>query len=73
MKQVRWVSQAVMYGDRRPYPVMLITLAEEEIGAWARERGLPEDVATLSPHPDVEHSSPPSSSAPTRATPASSR
>jgi long-chain acyl-CoA synthetase len=53
MKQVRWVSQAVMYGDRRPYPVMLITLAEEEIGDWARDRGLPEDVATLSAHPDV--------------------
>jgi len=53
MKQVRWVSQAVMYGDRRPYPVMLITLAEAEIAEWARERGLPEDVATLSTHPDV--------------------
>jgi len=53
MKQVRWISQAVMYGDRRPYPVILITLDEAEIGAWARERGLPEDVATLSRHPDV--------------------
>jgi long-chain acyl-CoA synthetase len=39
MKQVRWVSQAVMYGDRRPYPVMLITLAEDEIrGLGARAR-----------------------------------
>jgi long-chain acyl-CoA synthetase len=53
MKQVRWISQAVMYGDRRPYPVILITLDEAEIGAWARERGLPEDLATLSRHPDV--------------------
>ncbi len=53
MKQVRWVSQAIMHGDRRPYPVMLITLDEEEIGAWARERGLTEDLATLSSHPDV--------------------
>src|SRR3954452_25423743 len=25
-KQSRWISQAVMYGDRRPYPVALITL-----------------------------------------------
>ncbi len=53
MKQVRWVSQAVMHGDRRPYPVMLITLDEEEIGAWAREQGLPEDVAMLSSRPEV--------------------
>src|SRR5919197_826184 len=40
MKQTRWISQAVMYGDRRPYPVMLITLDEEEIVPWARERGI---------------------------------
>jgi long-chain acyl-CoA synthetase len=53
MKQVRWVSQAVMHGDRRPYPVMLITLDEEEIAAWARENGLPEDMATLSSRPEV--------------------
>ena len=53
MKQVRWISQAVMYGDRRPYPVILITLDEVEIGAWARERRLPEDLATLSRHEDV--------------------
>jgi long-chain acyl-CoA synthetase len=47
LKQSRWVSQAVMYGDRRPYPVALITLDPEEIGPWARERGLPEDMASL--------------------------
>jgi long-chain acyl-CoA synthetase len=40
MKRSRWVSQAVMHGDRRPYPVMLITLDEEEIVPWAREQGL---------------------------------
>ena len=47
LKQSRWVSQAVMYGDRRPYPVALITLDAEEMGPWARERGLPEDMASL--------------------------
>ena len=31
LKQSRWMSQAVMYGDRRPYPVALITLDPEEI------------------------------------------
>jgi long-chain acyl-CoA synthetase len=53
LKQSRWISQAVMYGDRRPYPVALITLDEEEIVPWARERGLPEDVASLSRTPEV--------------------
>ncbi|HEX4281361.1 MAG TPA: long-chain fatty acid--CoA ligase, partial [Solirubrobacteraceae bacterium] len=47
LKQSRWVSQAVMYGDRRPYPVALITLDAEEMAPWARERGLPEDMASL--------------------------
>ena len=31
LKQCRWISQAVMHGDQRPYPVVLITLDEEEI------------------------------------------
>ncbi|MCD6727073.1 MAG: AMP-dependent synthetase/ligase [Solirubrobacteraceae bacterium] len=44
MKQCRWVSQAVMHGDRRPYPVMLITLDEEEIVPWAQQQGI-EDVS----------------------------
>jgi long-chain acyl-CoA synthetase len=45
MKQTRWVSQAVMYGDRRPYPVMLITLDEEQVVPWAKEQGI-EDTST---------------------------
>jgi long-chain acyl-CoA synthetase len=53
MKQSRWVSQAVMHGDRRPYPVMLITLDEEEIAQFAQGRDLPTDVAELSRHPEV--------------------
>jgi long-chain acyl-CoA synthetase len=53
LKQCRWISQAVMHGDQRPYPVVLITLDEEEIPAFAREHGLPEDVPTLAKHPAV--------------------
>jgi long-chain acyl-CoA synthetase len=37
----------VMHGDRRPFPVALITLDAEEILPWAKERGLPEDLAAL--------------------------
>jgi long-chain acyl-CoA synthetase len=40
MKQSRWVSQAVMHGDRRPYPVMLITLDEDEIVPWAKQQDI---------------------------------
>jgi long-chain acyl-CoA synthetase len=47
LKQSRWISQAVMYGDRRPYPVALITLDEEEIVPWASERDLPTDMHEL--------------------------
>jgi long-chain acyl-CoA synthetase len=53
LKQSRWISQAVMYGDRRPYPVALITLDPEEIPHFAREHGLPEDIAALANEPKV--------------------
>lgn len=53
MKQCRWVSQAVMHGDRRPYPVLLITLDEEEIVPWAQSQGLPGEVSALASEPKV--------------------
>ena len=54
LKQTRWVSHAVMHGDRRPFPSMLITLDEQEVVPWARERGI-EDTSTVSlaRHPEV--------------------
>jgi long-chain acyl-CoA synthetase len=53
LKQCRWISQAVMHGDQRPYPVVLITLDEEEIPIYAREHGLPEDIPALAREPQV--------------------
>jgi long-chain acyl-CoA synthetase len=53
MKQSRWVSQTVMHGDRRPYPVALVTLDEEEIVPWAQAQGKPTEVAALAQDPDV--------------------
>jgi long-chain acyl-CoA synthetase len=47
LQQSRWISRAVMYGDRRPYPVALITLDPEEIVPWATEQGLPGDIGEL--------------------------
>jgi len=54
MKQSRWISQAVMHGDRRPFPVMLITLDEEEIVPWARQNGVEDtSIAALAKEPKV--------------------
>jgi long-chain acyl-CoA synthetase len=54
LKQSRWVSQAVMHGDRRPYPVMLIALDEEEIVPWAKERGIEDaSLAALAENDEV--------------------
>ena len=54
LKQNRWISQAVMHGDRRPYPVILITLDPEECPALAQELGLDtDDPAALAEDPKV--------------------
>jgi long-chain acyl-CoA synthetase len=52
LKQTRWVSQAVMHGDRRPYPVMLITLDEEEIVPWAEAHGIEDRAIASLAHDD---------------------
>ena len=43
LKQNRWISQAVVIGDRRPYLIALITLDPEEIPAFAQEHGMSPD------------------------------
>jgi long-chain acyl-CoA synthetase len=54
LRQSRWISHAVMYGDARPYPVALLTLDLDEILPWARTSGLPsDDPATLVRDPRV--------------------
>jgi long-chain acyl-CoA synthetase len=40
LKQNQYISQAVVYGDRRPYLTALITLDPEEITPWAKKQGL---------------------------------
>jgi len=54
LKQCRFISQAVMYGDRKPYPVALVTLDPEEIVPWAKEQGLPEDLGELAEQEQVQ-------------------
>ncbi len=40
LKRNRWISQAVVIGDRRPYLVAIITLDPEEAPAFAERHGL---------------------------------
>jgi long-chain acyl-CoA synthetase len=40
LKESRWISEAVVYGDNRPYLVALITLDAEEAPALAAELGI---------------------------------
>jgi long-chain acyl-CoA synthetase len=48
LKRNRWISQAVVVGDRRPYLMALITLDPEEAPALAQELGLENsDLAAL--------------------------
>ncbi|MGK5631642.1 AMP-dependent synthetase/ligase, partial [Streptomyces sp. URMC 123] len=37
IQESRWISRAVMIGDRRPYPVALLTLDLEEVEGGARD------------------------------------
>ena len=54
LKQNQYISQAVVYGDRRPYLTALITLDPEEIAAWANEHDLgTTDVAELAQREEV--------------------
>jgi long-chain acyl-CoA synthetase len=55
LKQNQYISQAVVYGDRRAYLTALITLDPEAIVALATEHGWgTTDVAELSRRPEVE-------------------
>jgi long-chain acyl-CoA synthetase len=54
LKTDPFVSQAVVIGDKRPYPVALITLNPEELAKFAREHGiLATDPAVVVKHPKV--------------------
>ncbi len=48
LKTSKYVSQAIVVGDRRPYVAALITLDEVEIVRWAAEQGIePRDLESL--------------------------
>jgi long-chain acyl-CoA synthetase len=54
LKTSKYVSQALVVGDRRPYVAALITLDAGEITRWAADEGLDADLAELAAHPRVQ-------------------
>jgi long-chain acyl-CoA synthetase len=53
LKTSKYVSQALVVGDARPYVAALITLDPVEIGRWAAEQGLEADATELAVDPRV--------------------
>src|SRR5438105_5196247 len=54
LKADPFISQVMVYGDRRPYPVALITINPEELSKFAREQGiLTSEAAALVKHPKI--------------------
>ena len=47
LRETRWISQAVVAGDRRPYLVALLTLDADEAPKLAEELGIPADLASM--------------------------
>ena len=55
LKASKFVSQALVVGDKRPYPIALITLDEPELVKWAHAHGIEGELslAELSQHERV--------------------
>jgi long-chain acyl-CoA synthetase len=53
LREIRWVSQAVVYGDNRSYLVALLTLDPDELPALAERCGVEPDPAAMAEHERV--------------------
>jgi long-chain acyl-CoA synthetase len=53
LRESRWISHAVVYGDNRPYLVALLTLDPDEAPALAAKVGCEPDPARMATHPGV--------------------
>ena len=54
LKSTQYVSQALVFGDRKPYITALITLDADEIGTFAKAHGLSGDMFDLIGTPEVQ-------------------
>ena len=53
LRETRWISQAVVYGDRRPYLVAIVSLDEEGARELADHLGIAHDRETMTGDPRV--------------------
>ncbi len=53
LKAVQHISQALVYGDRKPYLAALLTLDPVEMEAFAKQHGLPNEMIELIASPKV--------------------
>src|SRR6185295_3162382 len=54
LRECRWISQAVVFGDNRPYLVALLTLDPDEAAKLAEHAGVaPGDLTALGSQPAV--------------------
>ena len=53
LKTSKYISQALVVGDKRPYVAALVTLDPDEIGRWATAAGVGGDIASLAGHERV--------------------
>ena len=47
LRESRWISQAVVFGDDRPYLVALVTLDPDEVAALAEQTGASADAVAM--------------------------
>jgi long-chain acyl-CoA synthetase len=47
LRETRWISQAIVAGDRRSYLVALLTLDPDEVPRLAEQAGVPADPAAM--------------------------
>jgi long-chain acyl-CoA synthetase len=55
LREIRWISEAVVFGDNRPYLVALLTLDPDEAPALAEKVGVACDIAAMAHDEKVLH------------------
>jgi long-chain acyl-CoA synthetase len=53
LRETRWISQAVVYGDRRPYLVALVTLDDDGVRELAKHLEIEPDREAMAGDPRV--------------------
>jgi long-chain acyl-CoA synthetase len=53
LRESRWISEAVVFGDNRPYLVAVLTLAEDDLAVLAERAGTAPDRAALASAPEA--------------------